>query len=223
MKFEKFVAAACSSAALMFGGAASATGYFESISADPSSFTCSISNGLQTCGGYTFFQANQPAGAIGHYNGGSGILSVNPGDVITVDVSYTSTLDVPDSKTISLVYVDLFALNAAGKFAYLPNKTANVSSVLVNYSGPSNPYFSYQSANYSASAGHYFGAGNPGGFSIDGIDSTFGLVQATSDYIILAAYGYQAAVPEPATWAMMLFGFGSLGMALRRRRRSAAA
>jgi hypothetical protein len=28
-----------------------------------------------------------------------------------------------------------------------------------------------------------------------------------------------AAVPEPATWLMMISGFGVLGMALRRRRR----
>jgi hypothetical protein len=29
-----------------------------------------------------------------------------------------------------------------------------------------------------------------------------------------------AAVPEPATWAMMLFGFGSVGLSLRKRRRN---
>jgi len=29
-------------------------------------------------------------------------------------------------------------------------------------------------------------------------------------------------VPEPATWAMMLLGFGGIGMAMRRRRRSSA-
>jgi len=28
-----------------------------------------------------------------------------------------------------------------------------------------------------------------------------------------------AAVPEPATWAMMILGFGAVGMVLRRRRR----
>jgi PEP-CTERM motif len=28
-----------------------------------------------------------------------------------------------------------------------------------------------------------------------------------------------AAVPEPSTWALMLFGFGAMGVALRRRRR----
>jgi len=32
-----------------------------------------------------------------------------------------------------------------------------------------------------------------------------------------------AAVPEPATWAMMLVGFGGIGLAMRRRRRPALA
>ena len=35
--------------------------------------------------------------------------------------------------------------------------------------------------------------------------------------------GLGSAVPEPATWAMMLVGFGGLGAAMRTRRRSAAA
>jgi len=29
-------------------------------------------------------------------------------------------------------------------------------------------------------------------------------------------------VPEPATWAMMLLGFGGIGMAMRRKRRVVA-
>jgi hypothetical protein len=33
-----------------------------------------------------------------------------------------------------------------------------------------------------------------------------------------AALG-MAAVPEPATWGLMLLGFGGMGMMLRRRRR----
>ena len=32
-----------------------------------------------------------------------------------------------------------------------------------------------------------------------------------------------AAVPEPATWALMLLGFGGIGLAMRRRRRPALA
>jgi len=42
------------------------------------------------------------------------------------------------------------------------------------------------------------------------------LRQDISGYII-------AAVPEPATWAMMLLGFGGIGMAMRRRRQPALA
>jgi hypothetical protein len=34
---------------------------------------------------------------------------------------------------------------------------------------------------------------------------------------------FTPAVPEPATWALMLLGFGGIGMAMRRRRRPALA
>ena len=33
--------------------------------------------------------------------------------------------------------------------------------------------------------------------------------------------GYTPPVPEPATWAMMLLGFGGIGVAMRRRRKAA--
>jgi hypothetical protein len=35
--------------------------------------------------------------------------------------------------------------------------------------------------------------------------------------------GFLVAVPEPATWAMLVIGFGGIGAALRRRRRLALA
>lgn len=34
----------------------------------------------------------------------------------------------------------------------------------------------------------------------------------------ITAYSSTAAVPEPATWAMMLLGFGAIGFGMRRRR-----
>lgn len=40
----------------------------------------------------------------------------------------------------------------------------------------------------------------------------------TARYTVLSAVGN---VPEPSTWAMMLIGFGGVGVALRRRRTSA--
>ena len=37
----------------------------------------------------------------------------------------------------------------------------------------------------------------------------------------LGAGAASGAVPEPATWAMMLIGFGAAGVSLRRRNRTA--
>jgi hypothetical protein len=36
-------------------------------------------------------------------------------------------------------------------------------------------------------------------------------------------FTFQLAVPEPATWALMLLGFGGIGLAMRRRRKPALA
>ena len=39
------------------------------------------------------------------------------------------------------------------------------------------------------------------------------------DNISVTASGINGAVPEPATWAMMLIGFGAIGASMRRRRK----
>ena len=46
---------------------------------------------------------------------------------------------------------------------------------------------------------------------------------ATMAFQTFVAAGGGGAVPEPASWALMLTGFGGLGVTLRRRRRLAAA
>ena len=46
--------------------------------------------------------------------------------------------------------------------------------------------------------------------------------QTISAYAQLGTGAVAAAVPEPATWAMMLIGFGAMGVSLRRRRRADA-
>ncbi|MBS0481106.1 MAG: PEP-CTERM sorting domain-containing protein [Proteobacteria bacterium] len=68
-----------------------------------------------------------------------------------------------------------------------------------------------------------------------GGDNRFGIIGTNGDSITRVSYVVtggaigrhkqtrldsltQSAVPEPATWALTLFGFGTLGMALRRRR-----
>ena len=59
--------------------------------------------------------------------------------------------------------------------------------------------------------------------STGGLYATFGDTSAyVQDWAIGSQYRNFAfrvdAVPEPATWAMMLIGFGAIGMAMRRRR-----
>jgi PEP-CTERM motif len=56
-----------------------------------------------------------------------------------------------------------------------------------------------QSLSYSVAGGASFGTNRLGSFSVGAVT---------------------AAVPEPATWAMMLFGFGAMGVSVRRRRRT---
>jgi len=43
------------------------------------------------------------------------------------------------------------------------------------------------------------------------------------DNVLLGALSLTQSVPEPATWAMMLLGFGAMGVAFRRQKRSAKA
>ncbi len=42
-------------------------------------------------------------------------------------------------------------------------------------------------------------------------------------YAVFSTHVAAAAVPEPATWAMMLFGFGAIGFQMRRQRKPALA
>jgi hypothetical protein len=45
------------------------------------------------------------------------------------------------------------------------------------------------------------------------------LTGAQNEGVFLDAISISQAVPEPATWAMMLLGFGGIGLTIRRRRR----
>ena len=55
-------------------------------------------------------------------------------------------------------------------------------------------------------------------FSFGGTNS-----RTTTGGILTGNVSIDPAVPEPATWAMMLLGFGGIGLAMRRRRRPALA
>ena len=56
-------------------------------------------------------------------------------------------------------------------------------------------------------------------FSGGGYDATPGVFTfSTQGGNVTTFSATTTAVPEPATWALMLLGFGGIGMAMRRRR-----
>jgi hypothetical protein len=57
------------------------------------------------------------------------------------------------------------------------------------------------------------------GFSLT---ATSGSLQAVEQVRLAGVQSITTAVPEPGTWAMMLVGFGGIGVTMRRRRRSGA-
>jgi hypothetical protein len=215
------VSAALAGLVLGFSSAASANVYTESITANPADLSCATANDHLTCYAYTVFVAGtQLAPASGTWNGGSGIFVAGSGDTVSVDVSFTSPLVVPNSPTESLYFVELGVVGAGTSF--VPADSADVTSTLSGYVGPADPLSTYTSANYEAVVGHTGPFGNPGGFSLSGVDTNFSLNVGQPDPFVYAVYGYQVAVPEPAAWTMMLLGLFGLGAALRSRRRQPA-
>jgi hypothetical protein len=62
---------------------------------------------------------------------------------------------------------------------------------------------------------------NPSGITSGVIDLTYYFAnEQTGQVSSVDLFDHGGSVPEPATWAMMLLGFGGIGMAMRRRRSS---
>ena len=136
------------------------------------------------------------------------------GTLTTDDVSFVNALNGYTAQTITGI-----------------SGTFNGSTItgLANVTGSNNLFYL---------TGPFFVDGNGLGFSTaSGVSANLFVTNGTSYRVNTMGAGLltglvtarvtpvtvAAAVPEPATWAMMLMGFGVIGAALRRRRRSFAA
>ena len=184
---------------------------------------------IKTCNGdASLFVDPTQSGTL---TSGSGIFTPNAGDTANIDLSFSTPLYVPLGTgagpigvgAYDIAFDFLFAYN--GVMGYVPLSNSSQSSTVTGYSGPIGLNLSESTDDYLAYVGFGGVISNPAAFSITGIDSTFDFVQGSTDPIISVVYGYQVTVPEPATWAIMLVGFGGLGAVMRtqRRRRAFAA
>jgi hypothetical protein len=106
--------------------------------------------------------------------------------------------------------------------------TATAQNILFNFDGTDGGYLGFQQGPYSGA--HYWCSAT----ITQGFDCAAG-GQTIAPISVFSAYEFQAfrgnvvlataagSVPEPASWAMMLAGFATLGAAARRRRAAGVA
>ncbi len=122
-----------------------------------------------------------------------------------------------------------FTVSASGNYTF--NLTSEFDNFLALYSAPFNPAAPLANlidANDDANGlNAALTASLLTGTSYVAVATAFasgqqGAFRLTANGPGIASFGSVAAVPEPATWAMMLMGFGAMGVAFRRRRNLAA-
>jgi hypothetical protein len=127
--------------------------------------------------------------------------------------------------------------NTLGFLTLLPGSTTNFNgtpfTLLVNFTSPGalqGTYFSTLMGSISdgVAGGIQVNFSNPNtlsfGSGADAFTLTVNNVAVSNDGVRTPITGFiLTAVPEPATWALMLLGFGGIGLAMRRRRQPALA
>lgn len=101
------------------------------------------------------------------------------------------------------------------------SSTLDATTVTVTFIGAITGATSTQIFNLNPSGNNFFGIQATGGDLLTGL--SFGGFQPAGSGIQAlnqVRLNLTPAVPEPATWAMMLLGFGAVGASLRRSRRS---
>lgn len=143
---------------------------------------------------------------------------------VTNFLAWNLQLSVP-GQTFSLDQANSVVLSYQSGFYGPANNdvTATAQNILFNFDGTDGGYLGFQQGPYSGN--HYWCSAT----ITQGFDCAAG-GQTVAPISVFSAYEFQAfrgniviataaaSVPEPASWGMMLTGFGVLGTALRRRR-----
>ncbi len=173
---------------------------------------------------------------LGLYSSGLGVTNNDEGNGST-NLSHTAD-NVGQSDFILLMFNQAVNISSARLTPYDVSSTPNDNDALVAYANFAHPFTSTPTALTVGSAlwnalfaNDYNVAGNmtsPNWTSLNstGLSGNFWIIGASrpnldtnDDGFKLTAITVTPAVPEPGTWAMMLIGFGGVGVALRRRRK----
>lgn len=150
-------------------------------------------------------------------------IIVAQGDTINATVTLDTLLTVPASVDRTNLFLSLQGVwfpggdtgvtggmsffNGSDLVFSLPSTTTTSTGQLIvsgNLFPPNNIEYSFDSFTTS--------------FTVDTLSSPANLDVAIAGYGLVSPSGI-APVPEPATWAMMIIGFGGVGALMRRRRR----
>lgn len=141
------------------------------------------------------------------------VLSANPASAVTLLVKYTPGTDTNGAFSFVVESQPLAIPTSADSFiTAIGNSTGQ-------YSGLTS--LEFYSSNVGGLFGNYFGAQiYSGSTSAPAIFQSGSFAALFDNNPNLAGTVTISAVPEPATWAMMLIGFGAVGFVMRRRRQT---
>jgi hypothetical protein len=146
------------------------------------------------------------------------IAAVAPANAATFLLTYTATSGAPLPTTASLTITTSNHHNAAGGFdisGLAPLNPAGFNTDNVYFAA--DPIFTSSGLGWTTAIGTGNLWGNsPGSYSLYEFDGN-------SYYIATTGTLSTNAVPEPATWALLMIGFGMVGVAARRRKAIVAA
>ena len=148
--------------------------------------------------------------------GGSSTITANGGQA-SIEGAFNLATNSP-SDTLNLQTLS-FRLADGGTFNNLEFNLAAAAASTVSFSFVDNMGDVFNFANVALGNGsNFFGFVGINGQSIRSASLTFSAGGVGSvQQIRLDAVALSSAVPEPATWAMMLIGFGAVGHSMRKR------
>lgn len=182
-------------------------GSFETANFDPGAFT-QLEAGSTAIAGWSIDSGS--IDYVGNYwNASNGVRSIDMSGGVAGSISQTFDTVAGRAYTVSF---DLGGNGDSGP----ATKTLDVlatGGVLGSFSAPAStrPNIDYTSFTYS--------------FVASGASTTLSFLSTTNTAFgpILDNVAVSGAVPEPATWGLMILGFGFIGGSLRQRRRDVAA